>query len=491
LHHSNVKGITLNRLSVGPLHILMNAGGGSFKAYETRGGDTDIYWQGAGFENALVVGDNFEQGCQVLNGVGGGYWRFMGGRYQAWDAGCGNSTNPLFQVVGGTLELDYPTLDGNLVTGTNFYVKDTTGQSQLVLHGVQGDFGAANGISTFRIATLLTSDEGVIEGGNLNAPLGFEPGYHFFDSGGNLLRGWHIKGGNSVAPCATNNRCFGEGELELTGVTPAVFPTASIAGTPGSQQLVLRVYPKDEAGNRALSFYAASVSNAPNSLDRLNYVTVSLAVAPAGVAGYDVVHRCSDGSLALVASGVKLPYKITASPACPGKYTPPTLNESAGLKLRAPQGINVTGGMTLSGAVSTPRIAGIIDNGVVRNLNADAVDGHHASDFATATHSHSGGDIRSGTVPDSTRWAGKMALDFSRILNFGSIAASSCAEVSWSLPNAAVGDAIAPAWPSTLDPTILGMMFASGPDAVKVRLCNLSSSPRNIGSLVFGGRLIK
>jgi hypothetical protein len=60
--------------------------------------------------------------------------------------------------------------------------------------------------------------------------------------------------------------------------------------------------------------------------------------------------------------------------------------------------------------------------------------------------------------------------------NGGVIAAQSCAEMSFPLPGATSGDAIAAGWPSDLSGGLAGTMYASVDGLIVVRLCNVTSS---------------
>jgi hypothetical protein len=193
--------------------------------------------------------------------------------------------------------------------------------------------------------------------------------------------------------------------MEIVGLSAADSPRLAVHGRGGSRQLLIHLYAKDSQGHRALSSPEAIINNAPNNPSAADFITVSLESRLAGAVSFDIAHRCSDGSFALVGSAVTLPYRIEAAPACPGNYQPPGYNESAAVNLRAPQGIRALGpflaftdntyDIGASGAnrprtgyfatsVVTPKLAGITDSGTVINLNADRVDGHHASDFTAA-----------------------------------------------------------------------------------------------------------
>jgi len=89
-------------------------------------------------------------------------------------------------------------------------------------------------------------------------------------------------------------------------------------------------------------------------------------------------------------------------------------------------------------------------------------------------------------------WHGKVALDFSGALDFGSIAAQTCLDLTIAaITGAATGNAVAPVWPSTLEANLSGTMFVSAADTVTVRLCNPTVGAIDPASQTFGGRVIK
>lgn len=76
-------------------------------------------------------------------------------------------------------------------------------------------------------------------------------------------------------------------------------------------------------------------------------------------------------------------------------------------------------------------------------------------------------------------------------LNFGSIDDGATAELTFTLSGAAVGDRVAPSWPSSLDAGLVGMMFVSATNTVTVRLLNLSGAAINPASMTFGAQAIQ
>ena len=88
-------------------------------------------------------------------------------------------------------------------------------------------------------------------------------------------------------------------------------------------------------------------------------------------------------------------------------------------------------------------------------------------------------------------WHGKQAIDFSAALDFASIGAQGCSELSLTVTGASSGNALVPAWPAALESGLVGIMYVSAADTVKVRLCNVTASPIDPVNQTFGGRLIK
>ncbi|HPQ14587.1 MAG TPA: hypothetical protein PLP04_05125 [Bryobacteraceae bacterium] len=62
-------------------------------------------------------------------------------------------------------------------------------------------------------------------------------------------------------------------------------------------------------------------------------------------------------------------------------------------------------------------------------------------------------------------------------LNFPEIQHGRCAsDMTFTLPGAAVNDAVAPGWPEAFEPGLLGMMRVSAPNTISVRVCNFSGA---------------
>lgn len=76
-------------------------------------------------------------------------------------------------------------------------------------------------------------------------------------------------------------------------------------------------------------------------------------------------------------------------------------------------------------------------------------------------------------------------------LNFGSIAANACAELTLTVPGAATGDAIAPQWPSTLESGLLGIMTVTATNTVTVRLCKITTGSVDPADQAFRATIVR
>jgi hypothetical protein len=92
---------------------------------------------------------------------------------------------------------------------------------------------------------------------------------------------------------------------------------------------------------------------------------------------------------------------------------------------------------------------------------------------------------------NAQQWHSKQAIDFSATLDFGSIAAQTCAELTITATGAVANNSIAASWPAALEAGLTGMMFVSASDTVTVRLCNVTVSAIDPAGRTFAGRVIK
>jgi hypothetical protein len=83
-------------------------------------------------------------------------------------------------------------------------------------------------------------------------------------------------------------------------------------------------------------------------------------------------------------------------------------------------------------------------------------------------------------------------LTNSGTLTFSSISNNACApDQSLTVTGANPGDAVAPAWPSSLPSGVLGVMFVSSSNTVNVRLCNLSGAAVTPPSSAFRATIVR
>jgi len=82
-------------------------------------------------------------------------------------------------------------------------------------------------------------------------------------------------------------------------------------------------------------------------------------------------------------------------------------------------------------------------------------------------------------------------LSATATLDFASIGFSGCSELTFALPGAVAGDAVAAGWPSALEAGLIGMMRVSAANTVAVRLCNLSGAALNPTSATFRATLVR
>jgi len=76
-------------------------------------------------------------------------------------------------------------------------------------------------------------------------------------------------------------------------------------------------------------------------------------------------------------------------------------------------------------------------------------------------------------------------------LDFPSIAAESCSDLTLAVPGAATGDGIAAGWPAGLEAGLLGTMRVSAANTVAVRLCNFSGATLNPAGGTFRATVVR
>jgi hypothetical protein len=91
--------------------------------------------------------------------------------------------------------------------------------------------------------------------------------------------------------------------------------------------------------------------------------------------------------------------------------------------------------------------------------------------------------VDSATVPSY--------LAASNALNFPSIAAGACGEMTMALAGAAAGDSVAPGWPANLENGLIGNMRVSANNTVTVRVCNLSGTAVDPAAATFRATIVR
>ncbi len=92
---------------------------------------------------------------------------------------------------------------------------------------------------------------------------------------------------------------------------------------------------------------------------------------------------------------------------------------------------------------------------------------------------------------NAQRWHGYQAIDFSATLDFGSISAQTCAELTITATGAAANNPIVPSWPPALEAGLAGIMRVSSANTITVRLCNVTTSAVDPASQTYAGRVIQ
>jgi len=82
-------------------------------------------------------------------------------------------------------------------------------------------------------------------------------------------------------------------------------------------------------------------------------------------------------------------------------------------------------------------------------------------------------------------------LTGSASLDFGSIANTACAALTFALAGALPTDGVAPIWPSAMDAGFTGSMRVSAADTVEVRYCNLSGGSVDPAAQTFGAAVLR
>ncbi|MGA2000257.1 MAG: hypothetical protein ABSG52_09700 [Terriglobales bacterium] len=193
-------------------------------------------------------------------------------------------------------------------------------------------------------------------------------------------------------PCTRGNVCFNEGQIELTGVH-SIFnnPTIGYTGTAGSTSRYYAVVACSDtacaAGNRSIPSVSKGINNTAATLDGSDYVTMTW-VPALGVNKYGILQQQvgSPNTWNLLMSNISCstnPCTVniaTDSSTYASGY--PSDNETGGVILRG--AIKMGKSATQPAAVDLTYATVTPPASMISGLNADLVDGKHASDFLAA-----------------------------------------------------------------------------------------------------------
>lgn len=171
---------------------------------------------------------------------------------------------------------------------------------------------------------------------------------------------------------------------------------------------------------------------------------------------------------------------ITTASAVAAWKTWPDCDDTAGNHINYDNATQTISCGTSGGTASAVPFSGITS---ATNTSATMTVGSGAAIAFSGTGSLNGQAI-AGLVL-ATRLTGTGTIDF------GSITDGNCLASTFTITGAVTGDAVAPAFPSTLETGLFGTMLVSAADTVQVRLCNLSGAPVDPASQTFGGKVVR
>jgi hypothetical protein len=101
-------------------------------------------------------------------------------------------------------------------------------------------------------------------------------------------------------------------------------------------------------------------------------------------------------------------------------------------------------------------------------------------------------DAGSGTTVSVDPAVVPQYLTSAATLSFGALSTGSCAaDQTFTLTGAAVGDSVAPGWPSGSEAGLIGTMRVVAPNTIAVRICNFSGSTLSPASATYRGTVVK
>lgn len=76
-------------------------------------------------------------------------------------------------------------------------------------------------------------------------------------------------------------------------------------------------------------------------------------------------------------------------------------------------------------------------------------------------------------------------------IDFPAITTQTCNVQTLTITGALAADKVVPAWPTTLDNGLIGMMFVSASNTVSIRLCNVTTSTIDPANMAYGAYILK
>ena len=228
-------------------------------------------------------------------------------------------------------------------------------------------------------------------------------GVSFIQTTGSLRSGLRYSTDTSARttgtiPVAPNHVYLGDGVLEVGGPgAPQLDAGCSVTGDDSSQPYGVWLFALDSAKRRTVEGHAFGCRGPRmQAIDSRHTFTLRWAAQPEA-ASYDVV-LLVESALCFAGNTTDTTFTVRSRPAC-NNYNFPTQNEAEYIRTRG-RGIwgfgpatqakptwfidTASGSATFSGSVNAAKLQGIADSSLVTNLNADRVDGKHASDFTAA-----------------------------------------------------------------------------------------------------------
>jgi len=232
---------------------------------------------------------------------------------------------------------------------------------------------------------------------------GANNGVSFIQSTGSLRSGLRYSTDASAKstgtlPVAPNHAYVGDGVLEIAGPgAPQMLPGCAVTGGDNSQAYGVWLFALDSAKRRTTEGHAFGCHGPKlQAIDSQHTFNLRWIAQPEA-ASYDVV-LLVEGALCFVGNTADTSLTVRARPKC-NNYNFPKQNEAEYIKTRG-RGIwgfgpaseatptwfidTASGSANFSGGINAAKLQGITDSGVVSNLNADRVNGRHASDFTAA-----------------------------------------------------------------------------------------------------------